>query len=214
MKAARLIEPNRIEFQNIPIPELGFNDVLCDVKSAGICGTDLAIYSGESLFVKRNLVKFPLTLGHEWSGIVNQVGEGVKTFKPGDRVVGDTAISCGVCFECLKGTYLNCSNAHPVGTVNAIDGAFAESIIMPERHLFRLPDNLSFHQGALVEPVATGAYSVERGGDKPGDVVVVQGTGPIGLAAVQYAKLAGAAKVILTGRKIKKLDIGKKLAAD
>jgi len=155
-----------------------------------------------------------LTLGHEWSGVVLKTGPEVEKFKPGDRIVGDTAVSCGACFECLSGMYLQCEKMRSIGTVNALPGAFSEMIVMPERHLFKLHDNISFKHGALTEPTATGMYAVERGGVKSGDIVLVHGTGPIGLAAVQLAKLAGAGLVILSGRKDFKLEIGTKLGAD
>jgi len=214
MRAARLLGPNQMVMQELPEPVLGNKDVLVQVKYAGICGTDYSIYSGESSFVKNGMVKFPLTMGHEWSGVVSKLGADVEKLNIGDRVVGDTAVSCGSCFECIKGEYIQCVNSHAVGTVNAIDGAFADFIVMPERHLFLLPDNVSFKQGAIVEPIATGMYAVKRGGVRPGDIVLVHGTGPIGLAAVQLSKISGAAKVILSGRNDFKLNIGKQLGAD
>jgi 2-desacetyl-2-hydroxyethyl bacteriochlorophyllide A dehydrogenase len=214
MKAARLLSPGKIEIQDLPEPDLGNRDVLVKVKYAGICMTDYSIYSGESSFVKNGLVKFPLTMGHEWSGVVAKIGSDVVKLKSGDRVIGDTGVSCGSCYECLSGKYLQCRDMRAVGTVNAIDGAFAEYIVMPERHLFPMPENVSFKQGAIVEPVATGMYAVQRGGVKAGDVVLVQGTGPIGLAAVQLSKISGASQVIVSGRREKKLNIGKELGAD
>lgn len=214
MKAARLLSPKHIEIQELPEPVLGSRDVLVSVSYAGICGTDYSIYTGNSSFVKNGLVHFPLTLGHEWSGVVRKTGSEVVKLKPGDRVIGDTGVSCGTCYECLNGTYLQCKDMRAVGTVNAIDGAFADFIVMPDRHLFKIPENVTQKQGAIVEPIATGMYAVQRGGVKAGDIVLVHGTGPIGLAAVQLAKLSGASMVILSGRKEKKLNIGKELGAD
>ena len=209
MKTARLFGPRDLRIIDLPEPVLGDHDVLTKVSYVGICGTDYSIYTGESTFVKNGSVKFPMTLGHEWSGIVEAVGKDVKSFRKGDRVIGDTAVSCGICYECLCGNYIQCANARCVGTINAWDGAYAEFILMPERHVFKVADNVPLEHAALVEPAATALYGV-----KTGDVVLVHGTGPIGLAAVQLAKTAGAACVILTGRKDFKLEVGRKLGAD
>lgn len=214
MKAARLIEPLRIKIMDIPTPEPGDRDVLIKVKYVGICGTDYSIYSGESSFVKDGSVRFPLTMGHEWSGVVVKTGKHVKKVKPDDRVVGDGTVSCGVCEACLKGDYNTCSDLRGVGTIKTWDGAYAEYILMPERAVYKIPDGVSFEEAALVEPSATALYAVSRGGVKLNDSVLVIGTGPIGLAAVQLSKLSGASCVILAGRKEAKLVIGKKLGAD
>lgn len=214
MKAARLMGPAQLEIIDIEKPIPGDREVLIKVKSVGICGTDYSIYSGESSFVKNGMIKFPMTLGHEWSGVVEEVGAKVQNIKTGDRVVGDAGVSCGVCYDCLCGRYICCRNLRAVGTINTWDGAYAEYLVMPERHTYKIPDGVTFEEAALVEPAATALYSVERGEVKPGDIVLVIGTGPIGLAAVQLAKVAGASCVILAGRKDFKLEIGKKMGAD
>lgn len=214
MKAARLIGPNDLRMMEIPIPNVGNNDVLIKVKYCGICGTDYSIYSGESSFIEAGLINFPMTMGHEYSGIVETVGRNVKNFKKGDRVVADTGVSCGICKQCREGNYLRCEKMQAVGTVKAIDGGYAEYACMPERHVFHLPDNVTFKEGALVEPIATGLNAVKQGDIKVGENILIIGTGPIGLGAVPFAKLAGAKKVILAGRKDYKLDIGMKLGAD
>lgn len=214
MKVARLLGPNQIKFMDMEKPAVGDGDVLVRVKNVGVCGTDHSIYTGESSFVKNGMVKFPMTLGHEWSGVIEEAGKHVKNLKLSDRVVGDAAVSCGICYECLCGRYISCENIRCVGTVNAWDGAYAEYILMPERHAYKIPEGVSFEDAALVEPAATALYSVKRAAVKPGDIVVVHGTGPIGLAAAQLAKVAGAACVILSGRKEFKLNVGKIMGAD
>lgn len=214
MKTARLFGPKDIRIVDIPIPKVGDNDVLVKVKNVGICGTDYTIYTGESSFVKDSSISFPMTLGHEWSGLVEDVGKNVRKFKPGDRVTGDGSVSCGICYECLCGRYLYCENLRCVGTLKTWDGAYAEYILMPERCVYDIPDGVSYEDAALIEPVATALYSVERADIKMGEIVLVQGTGPIGLAAVQLAKLSGAACVILSGRKDFKLHIGQIMGAD
>jgi len=214
MKAARLYGPKDLRLMDVPIPNVGDDDVLIRVKYCGVCGTDYSIYSGESSFIEAGLVKFPMTLGHEYSGVIEKVGKDVTDFAPGDRVVADTGISCGCCDDCREGNYLRCEKMQAVGTINAKDGGYAEYTSMPQRHVFRLPDDVSLKEGAIVEPVATGLYSVLQGEVGIGDDVLIIGTGPIGLGAVPFVKLSGAKKVILAGRKPYKLDIGKQLGAD
>lgn len=214
MKAARALAPGKIEIMDIDKPKVGPDDVLSKVKNIGICGTDLSILSGDSFLIKNGLVKYPITLGHEWSGYVEEVGENVKNFKPGDRVVGDTCISCGECIDCMLGNYNLCKNIFGIGTINNWDGAYAEYIIYPSRHMFKIPENISMEDAALIEPAAIAGYAVYRAGLKAGDIVVIHGTGAIGLFAVQFAKILGASIVVLSGRKDSKLGVGKTIGAD
>lgn len=179
-----------------------------------MCGTDQAIWSGEFRFVRSGDIKFPMTLGHEWCGVVAQVGSHVERFKVGDRVVGDTGVSCGLCPACLSGEWPHCPRAQAVGTINAWDGAYAEHILMPERHLFHLPQSIGLDNGALVEPAATALLAVKRAGVSIGDTVLVQGSGPIGIAAAKLSKLCGASCVLITGRRAGKLEKALALGID
>lgn len=215
MQVARLFQPMDLRIVDMPVPSLGRHDILCKVLRVGVCGTDYAIYSGEFSAVKSGNVKFPKTLGHEWSGVVAEVGSEVERFRPGDRVVGDTVMACGQCTLCLLGDYYHCSKVQAVGTTgNAWDGAYAEYILVPERHLLHLPDSVSLDLGALVEPAATALYTVRRGDVGIGDTVLVHGTGPIGIMAAALCKLCGASKVLITGRKRFKLDAALAQGAD
>lgn len=214
MKVIRLFGPRDLRLLELERPRPGPHQALCRVERVGICGTDYAIYSGAASFVKSGLVKFPMTLGHEWSGVVAEIGAGVENLAVGDRVVGDTVVACGYCPACLLGDYVRCRQARAVGTVNAWDGAYAEYILFPERHLFHLPAAVSFDNGALVEPAATALYAVKKAGVRLGDTALVQGSGPIGLLAAKLAKLAGAAKVLITGRKDAKLELALKFGVD
>ncbi len=214
MMAQRLYGPKDLRWIETELPDLRENEVLVRVKFCGICGTDESIYSGESTFWADGLIHTPMTLGHEYSGVVESVGKNVTNFKPGDRVVADTGISCGTCDTCREGNYLGCKHMKAVGTINAHDGGYAEYAVMPERHLYKLPDNISFEQGAVVEPVATGLYAVKMGQIKMGDTVLVIGTGPIGLGATPFVGLYGASKVIVVGRKEFKLELAKKFGAN
>jgi 2-desacetyl-2-hydroxyethyl bacteriochlorophyllide A dehydrogenase len=214
MKAARIFGPGDMRVVEMPIPALRSHDVLCRVLRCGICATDYAIYTGEFSFVKSGDIKFPMTPGHEWSGVATRVGAEVTRLKPGDRLVGDTAVACGACNKCLLGAYYDCDDIRSVGTVNTWDGAYAEYIVMPDRHLFPLPERVSFDNGAMVEPAATALSAVVKAQVGIGDTVLVHGTGPIGIMAGKLAKLAGAARVIITGRKKFKLQAAVALGID
>lgn len=214
MKAAQIFGPNDMRIVDLPVPTLGPHDVLCKVVRTGICGTDHAIYTGEISFIEKGMIKFPMTPGHEWSATVAAVGDKVDNFKVNDRVVGDTCVACGQCYACLMGQYGQCKQMQAVGTIFTWDGAYAEYIVMPQRHLFHLPESVSFDQGALVEPAATALYAVRLADVTIGDTVLVHGTGPIGIAAAKLAKLSGATKVIITGRKPFKLQKALELGAD
>ncbi len=214
MKAARLFGPRELKMLEVPLPALGRGDVLCKVSRAGLCGTDYAIYSGEFSFVKQGGVVFPFTPGHEWSGTVAAVGASVSRFAVGDRVVGDTCVSCGACVACLLGDYLRCEKVRCVGTVNAWDGGFAEYTVFPERHLFHLPDEVSWDAGVFVEPAATALHAVRDAGVESGDTVLIQGAGPLGLLAAKLSKIAGAAHVVVAGRSGVQLEIARSFGAD
>ena len=214
MKAARIYGPEDIRIVDIETPKPEDHEVLCKVARTGMCGTDYAIYSGEFSFVKQGLVPMPMTPGHEWSGTVAEIGEKVTLYSEGDRVVGDTCVSCGHCYQCLIGQYGKCEKMQCVGTVNPWDGAYAEYILMPERHLMKLHDSISFENGAFVEPAATALYSVDIANVKIGDTVLVLGSGPIGIAAAKLAKLVGASIVAIVGRKEYKLGKSLEIGID
>ncbi len=212
MKAARFFGVKDLRIVDVPVPEVGPRDMLVRVVRAGVCATDDAIYTGE--FTGGGTVRFPMTPGHEWAGVVEEVGAEVTRFQPGDRVLGDTGVACGQCYQCLIGQYGNCAKGQAVGTVNAWNGAWAEFMLMPERHTFLVPEGLSFDHGAMVEPAATALYSVRRADVTIGDKVLVHGTGPIGILAATLAKLDGASLVMITGRKDHKLALALKMGAD
>ena len=206
MKAARLYGPYDMRMMDVPVPELAPDEILAKVERACICGTDYAIYSGELSFVKTGDVTFPMTLGHEWAGTVAAVGSNVTRFKVGDRVVSDNAVGCGRCPACLHGDTFLCQNSRALGTVHAWDGAFAEYLPMPERHVFHLADNVGWDDAALLEPMMV-AYSGVVGAEVGmGDTVLVNGTGAIGLIAAKICRICGASKVFVTGRSPFKLE--------
>ncbi len=214
MKAARLYGPGDIRILDVETPKPGPHDLLCRVVRAGICGTDHSIFSGRFVGVRDGSVKFPMTPGHEWSGVVVSAGASVTGFEPGNRVVGDTAVSCGTCYECLMGQYSRCRRGRAVGTLNAWDGAWAEYILMPARHVFHVPGAVSYDNAAMAEPAATALHAVTQAGVEPGDAVLVFGSGTIGIAAAKLAKLSGAARLVVVGRRRFKLRVALRLGAD
>ena len=215
MKVFVAEKPGTVRMIEEPKPVPGPGEVVSRVVYSGICGTDLGIVSGKVSFAVDGRAKYPVHIGHEWSGVVESVGAGVTRFAPGDRVVSDNGISCGKCQNCLSGDIYRCAYGRSLGTINTWDyGSFAEYILIPERHMFHLDERVSFEQAVLIEPGTIGLAGVRAIGVGEGDTVLVTGTGAVGLGAVALAKQSGAAKVIAAGRKPSKLDIAKKVGAD
>ena len=210
MKAVRIFGKNDIRVVEMDMPKPSYGQVVAKVKRCGICGTDYAILDGAF----ESMIDYPMTPGHEWSGEVIEVGAGVNNVAVGHRVAGDTCVSCGSCYECLTGNYMSCKTKRNVGTTHTWDGAYSEYILFPARHLFKLPKSVDDDNGALLEPAATAMLSVVQARVGLGDNVVVHGTGPIGIAAALIAKLSGAAKTVITGRKDFKLRLAEKMGVD
>ena len=214
MRAVTVYGPRDARMEEVSKPVARDNMLVMKVMRTGVCATDTSIYTGESSFIRSGEITFPCRFGHEWAGIVESVGEKVTKFKPGDRVYADNFTSCGVCETCQKGDYTNCPEGHSVGTVNCWDGCYAEYMLMPEHHVYHLPDSVSMDEGALIEPgsIAYDAFkNVMLTGD---DTVVVYGTGAIGLICVWIAKYLGAGQVILVGRTEEKLKRALEVGAD
>ncbi len=214
MRAIIVNAPGDIRYVEVEKPRVGPGDVLIRVCFCGVCGTDLAILNGDMSFVREGLIKYPVRIGHEWSGIVEEVGAEVTKVKPGDKVVGDNGVACEKCRNCLAGDYLHCLNSRAVGTVNCWDGAFAEYMIMPQRHIYKLPEQIGLEEAALIEPASIALNGVKASGIHENSSVLVIGTGPIGLAGVSLVRNAGVKKLLLAGRKDGKLEVGKIMGAD
>jgi L-iditol 2-dehydrogenase len=193
MKALMLIAPNQMEVQEVPQPKPGKGDVTIKVAYAGLCGTDLHAYKGEY-----SKTKFPVVLGHELSGVVTELGEGVAKFKVGDRVTCESTYkACESCRYCKSKDYNLCGTRIGIGTNK--DGAFEEYMTMAEDRVWKLPDNISLKAGAISEPLACGTHAVmETAMVQKGDTVCVFGAGAIGLMVAQCAVAVGAT-VILAG---------------
>ena len=202
----------KIEFQERPKPEVQSGDVLVRVEYCGICGSDVHGYLN-GIMVPKGTV-----MGHECSGVVAEVGEGVQGFASGDRVVVKPIPQCGECYWCQRGQYSLCPKAfeRAIGITPANDGAFAEYIRIqyPNEMLFKLPDSVTLREAALVEPLATSLHGVRMSRFKPGDRVVVIGAGMIGLGVLQFLRLGGAGKIIVLEISREKLRLAQDMGAD
>ncbi len=214
MKAAVLEGKLECRYEDVPRPKPAAGEALCRVKAVGICGTDMELYRGTMPFLEMGLAKYPLIPGHEWSGVVEEVGEGVRGLSPGDRVTADVSIGCGGCVSCKRGLYNLCNNRREVGISGGKDGAFAEFITMPKAFLYKVPDHVSFDEAALTEPTATVVKAIQKTPIRLGDIVLVIGDGPIGLLGMQAARCGGAGHLIVAGLQEWKLKIAGELGAD
>ncbi len=200
MKALRIHGPLDMRFDEVPIPLLGADEVLVRVQAVGICATDIELYDGRMPYIRQGLTRLPLTPGHEWSGTVERVGAGVEGVKAGDAVVGDISLGCGQCQSCLRGAYHLCDRRTELGVIKE-DGAFAEYLRTRARHVYAVPQGLSYEEAAFAEPAATCVNALQRTGVRPGDRAAVFGDGVIGFLAAQISRCMGASAVVLIARK-------------
>ncbi|MBL7164435.1 MAG: zinc-binding dehydrogenase [Anaerolineales bacterium] len=208
MKAVRLIKPGQpLEMQEIPIPEVGTNDVLVQVKAAGVCHSDAHYRAGVS-----PVRPLPMTLGHEVAGVVEKVGQAVKNFSPGDRVCLHYLVTCGNCEYCNQGSEQFCTSASMIGKYR--HGGYAEYIGIPARSVFRLPDEIPFDQGAIMMCSASTSYhALKKARLEAGETVAVFGVGGLGMSAVQLAYAMGARKVYAVDIKPDKLALAEHYGA-
>lgn len=190
MKAALLVEPNKFEIQERPIPEPGAGEVLIKVSRCGICGTDIHIFNGH--YAADSL---PMVPGHEFTGTIAALGEGVDRFEIGKKVVVDMNIGCGTCYWCRRNEILNCPDMNQLGIT--MDGAFAEYVIMPAHLVIPASDNTPIEVLALTEPLACVVRAARKANVTFGQSVVVIGAGPIGNLHVQLLRTIGAAPIIV-----------------
>jgi L-gulonate 5-dehydrogenase len=207
MKVGIVEKPGVLAIGERDAPEVaGARDVLVRVKRVGICGSDVHIFHGKNPFAT-----YPRVWGHEFVGVVADVGAGVATVKAGDRVVVEPIVSCGRCYACRQGRPNVCESLAVMGV--HIDGGCQEFVVVPEEKAHALPAGVPWDEAVLVEPFTIGAQACYRGNVQAGDFVLVMGAGTIGLTAVVNAKLAGA-KVIVSDLVDAKLLYAKKCGAD
>ncbi len=206
MKAVRYYAPLDIRYEEVSVKEPAEGEVIVKVEAALTCGTDVkTLRRGHPLLIK----EVPSGFGHEFSGTIFKLGEGVEGFNVGDRVVAANSAPCGECFFCRRGEENLCENLY------LLNGAYAQYITIPrlivEKNLIKIPDGLSFKKAAFCEPLANVAHGIGRTPIKPGDTVGIVGIGPIGLMFARLAKLKGA-KVIAMGRNPLKLKAARDFA--
>lgn len=208
MRAHVLYEPNDMRFVEIEKPSIKGKEILLRVKASALCASDNLAFKG-----RHSRLIMPRILGHEFASIVEEVGPEVEDFKVGDRVVTNTNMYCGKCPQCKEGTPNRC--AKKLNFALKIDGSFAEYVKVPEGiEVFHLPDDISFEEGALLQPLGIALNAVKRRAQVTvGDTVAILGVGPIGLCAVALAKASGA-QVLATDISDLRLDIAKKMGAD
>ena len=195
MKAVILNGPNNFDVTELPKPEIGDGDILLEMKKAAICGTDMRILAG----TKTKGVRYPSVIGHEMCGVIAEVGKDVKGYEVGEKVSIANVIPCGSCPACLAGRENACMNRKAIGY--EFDGGFEEYIRIPEiaiksGNVVKLPEDVSFTAGALIEPLACCIRGLKNAGTGFNDTVLIVGAGPIGLMHMQLAKIAGAKELI------------------
>ncbi len=206
MLSASIVSPLNAKVHDLPRPNLGANDVLIEVKNAGICGTDLHIWHGSYA-----LAQYPLVPGHEFSGVVGQIGEKVTTTKVGERVTADPNLPCNHCYFCQKRQFNQCLNLKAVGVTR--DGGFAQYVVVPESAVFPI-GKLSFAAAAMLEPLACVVWGLKQVQIQAGDSMLIFGAGPMGMLMLQAVKHAGAAQVVVIDREESRLKLARDLGAN
>jgi len=198
-----------LTLKRVPLPSFGSTDVLINVRKAGICGTDRAIYDWDKWSQSR--VHPPLIVGHEFMGVVAAVGAAVLDFKVGERVSAEGHISCGTCLLCRTGQEFICEHVQIIGVDR--DGCFADYIAMPRHNVWRLDPGVPDDWAAVFDPLGNAVHTVMAAGVSA-KTVVITGVGSIGLMAIPVARAAGAARVIALDVNAQKLALAKTLGAD
>jgi D-arabinose 1-dehydrogenase-like Zn-dependent alcohol dehydrogenase len=208
MKAVRLTAiDSPLEEQGIEIPPVGLTDVLIRVRAAGICHSDAHYRAGIS-----PVNDLPITLGHEVAGVVEQIGNTVRNFKPSDRVCLHYLVTCGECAFCLAGNEQFCPSAEMIGKHR--DGGYAEFISVPERSVFGLPEEIPFEQGAILMcSSATSLHALNKARLRAGETVAIFGIGGLGISAIQLANHLGAGKIFAVDINPRKLELAERFEA-
>jgi len=212
MKAAVLYKPLDMRLEEVEIPQIGTDEVLVRMKRIGICGSDIHFYLKGR--IATFVVKKPLILGHECSGEIVEVGDDVTRFEIGERVVIEPGFTCGKCQYCRGGRYNLCKEVRFYGAPEpSCNGAFAEYVSAPEQNVYPMPENMSYEEGAMIEPLAVGMMAAKRGEVTVHDTVTILGAGPIGQIALQAVKAHGVLETYVTDIIDYRLDYAKKYGA-
>lgn len=205
MKAGVVHAREDIRFEDIDKPTPGEGQVLIKVKYTGICGSDIPRVNGDACHF------YPNVLGHEFSGTVEEIGEGVTSLKAGDRVAGVPLVPCMKCEDCQKGNYSLCKHYSFIGSREF--GSFAEYVVVPEKNAVKFEDSVSFEQGAFFEPATVALHGLQRVPYEGGKTVAILGGGTIGMFVMQWAKIFGAAEAVVFDIEPSRLELGKRLGA-
>ena len=206
MKAGVLYTNEDIRYEDVETPKAGKGEVVVKVKAVGICGSDVprVLLSGAHYY--------PIILGHEFSGDIAQIGEGVDGFKIGDRVAGAPLVPCFRCSDCQRGNYSLCKNYTFIGSREP--GAFAEYVKIPAANAIRFSDSVPYEQGAFFEPSTVALHGVKCADFRGGEDVAILGGGTIGMFTMQWAKIFGAKRVFVFDIVPERLELAKRLGAD
>ena len=201
-----------VEVRDVPEPQMGPGQVLVEVKATGVCGSDVHMWRNKQSWE----ITLPLVLGHEFAGVIVDVGDSVSGWEIGDRVAVETAAEvCDACVYCLSGNYNLCPSRLGYGAL--ADGSMTRFVAARPQILHRVPENVPDEHAALTEPICV-AYNalVEKTAMKPGDLVVIQGPGPIGIMALQIARIRGAGTIVVLGTDAdaKRMEVAAELGAD
>ena len=206
MKAGVVHAKNDIRYEEIEKPKAEPGKVVVKVKYTGICGSDIPRVNGDACHY------YPNVLGHEFSGVIDEIGEGVTSVKPGDRVAGMPLVPCMKCPDCQRGDYSLCKHYSFIGSREF--GSFAEYVAVPEKNVVKFSDDVSFIQGAFFEPATVALHGLERNDYKGGKTVAILGGGTIGMMTMQWAKIFGAKKTVVFDIVDERLELAARLGAD
>lgn len=201
MKALVIEKPGKAVINDVPYPKPGPGEITVKVKQVGICGTDIHIYKGEFPSA------YPVIPGHEFSGDIHELGEGVPQLRVGQRVAVDPSIFCGKCNYCKTNRGNHCENWGGIGTT--VDGGMAEYVKVPYENLVCIPEEMSYEEGAFIEPLACVVYAMNRLQIKMGDQVLLFGAGAMGQQLVQSIKALGASRLVVVDLSKEKLEMAK-----
>ena len=199
--------PKNIEFREVPIPAAGRGQVLVKIKKIGICGSDIHVYHGTHPFTS-----YPITQGHEVSGQVVALGEDVTDFSVGQKVTIEPQVYCGKCYPCRHGKYNLCEELKVMGFQTI--GTASEYFAVDASKVTPLPENMSYNEGAMIEPLAVTVHAAKQFPDIRGAKVAILGCGPIGILLVQACKALGAEQVLITGHSEYRLALAAECGAD
>ncbi len=212
MKAMMLTGIRQMEMLNVPTPAiLNDKDVRIKMKTLGVCGSDIHYYvSGK---IGSQVVQYPFTVGHEGAGEVEAVGTGVTMVKPGDRIAIEPAMPCWECDQCKAGRPHTCRKLRFLGCPGQAEGSLSEYIVMPESSCFRIPDQMSYDEAAISEPLAIGVYAVKQSIDMKGAKLGILGFGPIGMSVLLPALAMGSGEIYVTDKIDERLEIARRSGA-